>query len=82
MLPRSCAAHSENQWCQRAIVRATARDAGAKEIAVGQQVRGHERTIAVTAYADTIRISHAHLDRFIDRARNQTKISARPFRRS
>ena len=52
---------------QRAVVSAAARDAGAEQIAMGQQVRRHERAITVTANADALRISDAHLRRFVDR---------------
>ena len=42
----------EAEGRERAVVRAALRDAGFEQIAVGQQVGGHEAAIAVAAHSD------------------------------
>ena len=44
---------------QGAVISAAARNAGAKQIRMRQQVRSHEGAIAVPAHPDAFRISHA-----------------------
>ena len=50
-----------------AVVGAALREAGAEQPRVRQQVRGHERAVAVAADADAIAIGDAHLDHLVDR---------------
>ena len=52
---------------ERAVVGAAARNAGAEQIRVREQVRGHERAVAVAADADALAVGHAQLDRLVDR---------------
>ena len=43
------------------------RNSGPEQPRMREQVPGHERPVAVPAYADPIAIDHAHLNPFIDR---------------
>src|SRR5580658_4613688 len=51
---------------ERAVICSAARNAGAKQIRVRQQVCGHERAVTVSAHSYTIRIDHAHLGGLIN----------------
>ena len=58
----------KSEGCQGAIVGAAARDAGAKDIRVREQIGRHECTVAVTSDADTIAIGDTQFDDFIHRS--------------
>ena len=59
---------------QRAVVGAAARETGAEDVGVREQVRGHEAAVAVAADDDAIAIGDAHRDGLVDgrlRARHE-----------
>ncbi len=52
---------------ERAVISAAAGDAGTEQIGVRQQIRRHERAVAVTADADAVAVGDAHFDGLVDR---------------
>ena len=47
-------------------MRAALGDAGFEQVAVRQQVGGHERAVAVAAHADARGVGHSHLGGLVD----------------
>ena len=56
----------ESERSQRTVISATLGDTGAEQVAMGQQIRGHERAVAVTAHAHAVRIDHTHFGGLVD----------------
>src|SRR2546425_222029 len=53
---------------ERTIIGAALGKAGAEETRVREQIRRHERAVAMAAHADAIAIAHPHLNDFINRS--------------
>ncbi len=61
-LPERALLVLEAERGERAVVGTAARDAGAEQVGMGQQVRRHERAVTVTAHPDPIGIGDAGVD--------------------
>ena len=66
-LPHRAALVLEAERRERLVVRAARRDAGAEQVGVRDQVRGHQRAVAVAGDADAIGIDDPELDGLVDR---------------
>jgi len=65
-LPHRAALVLEAEGSKGLVVRTAGCDAGAEQVGVRDQVRGHERAVAVAGDADTIAIDDAKLHGFVD----------------